>query len=76
VPRTPGIVLLGVFLRVFPLIQQRGMSCEEIYTSVEKSMRKFFGKRGEHVIQDNLRAVKRGNKEVITIPREVIETAA
>ncbi len=73
--RMQGIVLLGVFLRVFPLIKQRGMSDEEIYASVEKSMQKFFGKRGEQVIQDNLRAVRRGNKEVFAIPREIIEAA-
>lgn len=76
VQRMQGIVLLGVFLRVFPFIKQRGMSDEEIYASVEKSMRKFFGKRGEQVIQDNLKAVRRGNKEVFGIPLEVIDTAA
>lgn len=74
--RMQGIVLLGVFLRVFPLIQQRGMSEEEVYRSVEKSMRKFFGKRGEQVIRDNLEAVRRGNKEVFGIPREMILAAA
>ncbi len=74
--RMQGIVLLGVFLRVFPLIKERGMREEEIYRSVEKSMRKFFGKRGEQVIQDNLRAVRRGNREVFSIPREIIEAAA
>lgn len=76
VQRMQGIVLLGVFLRVFPFIKQRGLGDEEIHASVEKSMRKFFGKRGEQVIQDNLKAVRRGNKEVFGIPLEVIDTAA
>ena len=74
--RTQGIVLLGVFLRVAPFIQQRGLSDQELYRAVEKSLRKFFGKLSERVIQDNLEAVKRGNKEVLELPPEVIEAAA
>lgn len=73
--RMQGIVLLGVFLRVAPFMRERGLSEEEVYAAVEKSMRKFFGKRGESVVQDNLRAVRRGNEEVFEVPREIIEPA-
>lgn len=72
--RMQGIVLLGVFLRVAPFMA--GLSDGEIYAAVEQSMRKFFGKRGEQVIQDNLRAIKRGRQEVFEVPRELIEAAA
>ncbi len=44
--------------------------------TIEKSVRKFFGKRGEKVVQENLEAVKRGRSEVFEIPREVISAAA
>jgi pyruvate-ferredoxin/flavodoxin oxidoreductase len=37
---------------------------------VERSLRKFFGKRGESVVQENLRAVRRGFQEVIEVNRE------
>lgn len=74
--RMQGIVLLGIFLRIFPYIKKRGLKDDEIYSAVENSMRKFFGKRGEQVIQDNLKAVRRGNQEVFEIPREVMEAAA
>lgn len=74
--RMQGIVLLGIFLRVAPFIQEQETDDGAVYEAVEKSMRKFFGKRGEAVIQDNLNAVKRGNKEVFEIPREIIEVAA
>lgn len=40
---------------------------------VEKSLRKYFGKRGEQVVQDNLNAVKRGFNEVFEIKQEVAE---
>jgi pyruvate-ferredoxin/flavodoxin oxidoreductase len=71
-----GIVLLGVFLRVAPFVAQRQLSDEQVYAAVEDSLRKFFGKRGEQVIQENLQAVKRGRSEVFEIPREIMVTAA
>ena len=74
--RMQGIVLLGVFLRVAPFIQQRGLGMEELYAAVEKSLRKFFGKRGEQVVQDNLNAAKRGYEEVFEVPDKLILTAA
>jgi pyruvate-ferredoxin/flavodoxin oxidoreductase len=66
--RMQGIVLLGVFLRVAPFVSERGLNDEEVYAAVETSLRKFFGKRGETVVQENLQAVRRGNREVFEIP--------
>jgi pyruvate-ferredoxin/flavodoxin oxidoreductase len=68
--------LLGVFLRVAPFVRERGLSDEEVYAAVEKSLRKFFGKRGEKVVQENLEAVKRGRSEAFEIPREIMVSAA
>jgi hypothetical protein len=39
-------------------------------------LRKFFGKRGEGVVQENLNAVKRGRGEAFEIPRSVMVAAA
>jgi len=72
--RMQGIVLLGVFLHVTPFREQSGLSESDLLASVEKSLRKYFGKRGEQVVQDNLTAVKRGFSEVIEITRDVIES--
>jgi pyruvate-ferredoxin/flavodoxin oxidoreductase len=74
--RMQGIVLLGVFLRVAPFIAERGLTDAELYSSVEKSVRKFFGKRGEKVVQENLEAVRRGRDEILEIPREIMTAAA
>jgi pyruvate-ferredoxin/flavodoxin oxidoreductase len=74
--RMQGIVLLGVFLRVAPFVQARGLSDAEIDAVVEKSLRKFFGKRGENVVQENLAAVTRGRTEVFEIPSEIMIAAA
>src|SRR5579862_6786718 len=70
--RMQGIVLLGIFLRVTPFQSESGISEEQLLKGVEKSLRKYFGKRGEQVVQDNLKAVQRGYQEVIEIPREVM----
>ena len=74
--RMQGIVLLGVFLKVAPFVQERGLSDAEVDAAVEKSLRKFFAKRGEKIIQENLTAVRRGRSEVIEIPIEVMAEAA
>ena len=74
--RMQGIVLLGIFLRVAPFVAQRKLSDDQVYAAVEASLRKFFGKRGEQVVQENLQAVKRGRSEVFEIPPEIMATAA
>ncbi|MFQ5692427.1 MAG: 2-oxoacid:acceptor oxidoreductase family protein, partial [Nitrospinota bacterium] len=75
VQRMQGIVLLGIFLRCTPFVEQRGLSEEKLFEGVERSLRKYFGKRGEQVVQDNLTAVRRGFGEVFEVPREVMEEA-
>jgi pyruvate-ferredoxin/flavodoxin oxidoreductase len=67
VQRMQGIVLLGVFLRVAPFVGRRGLAESELFEAVERSLRKFFGKRGDAVVRQNLRAVRRGYDEVIAV---------
>jgi len=74
--RMQGIVLLGVFLRVTPFQKEHSISEEVLFKGVEKSLRKYFGKRGEQVVLDNLKAVHRGFYEVFEIPREVMVAPA
>jgi pyruvate-ferredoxin/flavodoxin oxidoreductase len=74
--RMQGIVLLGIFLRVTPFQAELALSEEEVFRGVEKSLRKYFGKRGERVVQDNVLAVQRGFREVIEVPREVMLATA
>jgi pyruvate-ferredoxin/flavodoxin oxidoreductase len=74
--RMQGIVLLGVFLRVTPFQASSGISDEQLFAGVEKALRKYFGKRGDRVVQDNLKAVQRGFTELFEVPREVMESTA
>lgn len=66
--RMQGIVTLGAFLKLTPYAQQSGMSDDVVMAGVEKALRKYFGKRGEHVVQDNLTCVRRGYTELQEIP--------
>ena len=70
--RMQGIVLLGAFLKLTPFAEASKMSDEEVYAGVEKALRKYFGKRGEQVVQDNLTCVKRGFSEMQEIRQETI----
>ncbi len=70
--RMQGIVLLGIFLRITPFQKDLGLTEEDLFRGAEKSLRKYFGKRGERVVQDNLLAVRRGYHEVIEVLREVM----
>ncbi len=70
--RMQGIVLLGVFLKLTPFSKDSGMSDDQVLSGVEKALRKYFGKRGEQVVQDNLTCVHRGYHEMQEIPSSVI----
>ncbi|SVE41045.1 uncharacterized protein METZ01_LOCUS493899, partial [marine metagenome] len=70
--RMQGIVLLGIFLKATPFADQAGVSEEGVMEGVEKALRKYFGKRGEAVVQANLEAVRRGYTELFELPSDVI----
>lgn len=72
VTRMQGIVLLGVFLKAAPFAHVEGLPVEELWARVEKVIRKYFGKRGEQVVADNMTAIRRGYEEMIILTREVI----
>ena len=60
--------------RGFPgLRKESGISDEQVMAGVEKALRKYFGKRGERVVQDNMTCVTRGYKEVTEVPQEMIQ---
>jgi pyruvate-ferredoxin/flavodoxin oxidoreductase len=70
--RMQGVCLVGIFIKVTPFAARSGMGDEQVLASVEKYIRKYFGKRGEKVVQENLVCVKHGLTDVKEIPAEVI----
>jgi len=74
--RMQGVCLVGIFIRVTPFASRSGMGDEQVLGAVEKYIRKYFGKRGEHVVQENLKCVREGLKSVMEIPWNVISALA
>ncbi len=72
--RMQGIVLLGAFLRLTPYAKRSGMTDDQVYAGVEKAIRKYFGKRGDRVVQDNMTCIKRGYQETQEVSQEVIQS--
>ena len=73
--RMQGIVLLGAFLKLTPYASDSGMTDEQVYDGVEEALRKYFGKRGERVVQDNLTCVKRGYSEMQEVAAELMSAS-
>jgi pyruvate-ferredoxin/flavodoxin oxidoreductase len=73
--RMQGVCLVGIFVRVTPFASRSGMGDEQVLTAVEKYIRKYFGKRGEHVVEENLKCVRAG-LDVMSIPWEIIANGA
>ena len=65
--RMQGIVLLGAFLRLTPFAEKAGLDTNKLFASLEKTLTKYFGKRGGQVVKDNMTAAKRGFDEVTLI---------
>jgi pyruvate-ferredoxin/flavodoxin oxidoreductase len=74
--RMQGVCLVGIFIKVTPFAARAGMGDDQVLASVEKYIRKYFGKRGEHVVQENLKCVREGLKNVMSIPWDIIASAA
>jgi pyruvate-ferredoxin/flavodoxin oxidoreductase len=74
--RMQGVCLVGIFIKVTPFAARAGMGDEQVLSAVEKYIRKYFGKRGEHVVQENLKCVREGLKNVQEVPWEIITGVA
>jgi len=65
--RMQGIVLLGAFLRLTPFRERAGLHEDALFAALEKTLQKYFGKRGGRVVADNLVAARRGYNEVAEV---------
>ncbi len=70
--RMQGVCLVGIFIKVTPFASRSGMGDDQVLGAVEKYIRKYFGKRGEHVVQENLKCVREGLKSVMEVPWSII----
>ncbi len=72
--RFQGIVLLGIFLRHTPFQKELNLTEDELFVNVENAVNKYWGKKGEGVVEANINAIMRGYREVFEVPRELVES--
>ena len=66
--RMQGIAFQGAFFAASPLMERSKLSEPELLKAIEAQLQRKFGSKGQRVVDDNLRVVKRGFDEVHEIP--------
>jgi pyruvate-ferredoxin/flavodoxin oxidoreductase len=69
-----GILLLGVFLKVVPYPERMGLAEDGMLAKMRAVLSKYFGKRGEQVVKENLECVRRGYDEIGQVPAEWVKS--
>ena len=70
--RMQGNAFQGAFFAASPLMERAGLDEEGLFSAIERQLRDKFGDKGERVIQDNLRVVRRGFDEVTEIVEKTV----
>jgi pyruvate-ferredoxin/flavodoxin oxidoreductase len=65
--RMQGAALVGVFLRVAPLVAERGLPIDELLAAVRGPLQKQLGKRGGAVVEANLKLIRAAYQELIDV---------
>lgn len=70
--RMQGIAFQGAFFAASPLMEKAGLSDEKLLKAIEDQLQHKFGSKGQRVVDDNMRVVKRGFDEVHEITNKVL----
>ena len=65
--RMQGNAFQGAFFAASPLMEKAGLDEEGLFQAIENQLRDKFGSKGERVVADNLRVVRRGFDEITEI---------
>jgi Pyruvate/2-oxoacid:ferredoxin oxidoreductase gamma subunit/ferredoxin len=65
--RMQGIALLGAFLRLTPFRESSDLTVDEMFDSLRSVLKKYFGKSGDKVIEDNLAVARRAYDTVAEV---------
>jgi pyruvate-ferredoxin/flavodoxin oxidoreductase len=73
--RMQGNAFQGAFFAASPLRQRANLDEEGLFAAIDKQLRAKFGAKGERIVQDNLRVVRRGFDEIHEIVHKPLEQA-
>lgn len=74
--RMQGIALVGAFLRLTPFAARAGLEGEDLMREVRVRLSRFFGKRGERVVEANLALIREAYVGVIDVTNAVAPARA
>jgi len=70
--RMQGIAFQGAFFAASPLMEKAGLSEIELLKAIEDQLTHKFGAKGQRIVNDNMRVVKRGFDEIREITEKVL----
>jgi pyruvate-ferredoxin/flavodoxin oxidoreductase len=65
--RMQGTAFMGAFFKASPVAEREGLSEGQMIEGIRDQLQKKFGHRGEHVVEDNLRVIRRGYDELVEV---------
>jgi pyruvate-ferredoxin/flavodoxin oxidoreductase len=65
--RMQGVALAGVFLRLAPFAAETGLDRDRLLAGVRRQLDRFFGKRGDAVVEANLAVVAAAHDRLIDV---------
>jgi len=75
--RMQGIAFQGAFFAASPVMVNENLNENQLFDAIKKQLHSKFGSKGEQIVEDNVRVVRRGFEEVIEITeKEVADTPA
>lgn len=72
--RMQGIAFQGAFFAASPLMKKAGLTEVSLLKAIEDQLQHKFGSKGQRVVDDNMRVVRRGFDEVYEIKNKVLNT--
>ena len=72
--RMQGAAFLGAFFHVSPLMANENLDEATLFEGIRAQMQAKFGSKGERVVEDNVRVIRRGFDELIEVPHGDVGT--
>ncbi len=66
--RMQGTAFLGSFFKASPLAEREGLDEDKLFEGIRAQIQYKFGHRGERVVEDNVRVIRRGYDELHEVP--------
>jgi pyruvate-ferredoxin/flavodoxin oxidoreductase len=72
--RMQGAAFMGAFFATSSLLAREGLSEASVFDGIRKQLAKKFKSKGEQVVEDNLRVIRRGFDEVRAVELTTVES--